>query len=516
MIKMYRMGIVLGLLSLMIPAWGDLQNIEVGGSLRIRANYYSPEAAGTVALFEERGNSLSFIEQRTRIHFLADFTDDVKAFVELDSYDIWGEDFRSDPITGVDNRSVTGDDVEVYQAYIEMQNVFDVPLTVRIGRQEISLGSEWLVGNNDFGSFFYGLSFDGVRLIYTEDTWNVTAFATKVQENSPIEEDGDVDFYGIYGGYTGLPGIVFEAYWLYLRDARGSDLGFGFDTSNAGLSGRVLDGIEEFFGVDQYSGTQSVNTIGARVAGSRGPWDFAGEFAYQRGEASNVTKFFFSPDPATSGGTPYGEDDAEYDRIAYDIEGGYTFSHTLRPRLFLGFAWIEGEDRREESYGDWLHTFYSFHETDASVSFNRLFSDWKYSEFLASTDLSNALVLRGGYSMEPTEKLDLTAIVSYFQVDSPSATNGAWGLPWNSIESDDSLGTEVGLYLGYDYSDDLHFELGYAHFFADDGVDSNARYLGRIFPKLGGNFVAGNGLIRVGGVGQDDADYLYVESSVSF
>ena len=45
------------------------------------------------------------------------------AFIEIDSYDIWGEDFRSNYVTGVDARAASGDDVEMYQAYIEAEEM---------------------------------------------------------------------------------------------------------------------------------------------------------------------------------------------------------------------------------------------------------------------------------------------------------------------------------------------------------------------------------------------------------
>ncbi len=502
-------------------AFADLQNVKVGGSLRIARNAYSVESGvplnGNVGsiLGWDRGNNTYFTEQRTRLNVEADFTDHVRAFIEFDSYDIYGEDFRSDYITGVDGRAASGNDVELYQSFIELDEILDIPLSVRIGRQEIMLGSEWLVGNNDTASFFQGLSFDGVRVSYTEDTWWVTAFATKLAENSPIEEDGDVDFYGLYGGYTGLEDIVIEAYYLFLRDARGSRLGFPFDTPNVGLFGYANDTLEDFFGVDQYSDTSQIHTLGARVAGSYGQFDFEGEFAWQRAEAANTVKLFFSPDPATSIGTPYGEDDAEYRRLAANVEAGYTFDTRFQPRLFAGWAWFEGEDRREESFGDWLHTFYPFHETDASLSFNRLFSDWEYSNFIDFSDLSNAMIFRVGIEGDPWEKVHLKLEGGYYLADAPTTTNGVFGIPFWGVESDDELGWEASLTVDYDLTEDLKFRAGYAHFFAADGIDNNSIVL-PIFFKVGGNFVRGNGLIRAGGIDNEDADYWWAETSIKF
>ena len=36
------------LVAFAVPAFAELQNVKVGGKLRIRGSYYSPEAAGTI------------------------------------------------------------------------------------------------------------------------------------------------------------------------------------------------------------------------------------------------------------------------------------------------------------------------------------------------------------------------------------------------------------------------------------------------------------------------------------
>ena len=159
-----------------ISAFADLENVQVGGSIRIRGNWYSgssgpdnnttlryPATAGRFEVDSPFGwnsdaNTLSWVEQRTKLNAKADFTDNVTAFIELDSYDVWGENFRSNYLTGVDSRSSSGvtstffgndGDVKVYQAYVEAHEMLGVPLRLRIGRQELHFGSGWLVAPNE-------------------------------------------------------------------------------------------------------------------------------------------------------------------------------------------------------------------------------------------------------------------------------------------------------------------------------------------------------------------------------
>ena len=67
------------------PAWAELQNVELSGNLRIRGSFYN---------YDSLPNQ-SFVEQRTRLGVKADFTNDITAFVEFDSWNAWGDNFRS-------------------------------------------------------------------------------------------------------------------------------------------------------------------------------------------------------------------------------------------------------------------------------------------------------------------------------------------------------------------------------------------------------------------------------------
>ncbi|HNT87583.1 MAG TPA: alginate export family protein, partial [Candidatus Hydrogenedentes bacterium] len=159
----------IALVTVAVSAVAELQQVSVGGSIRIRGNYVHNELTGplpqlrwappllgkrpiggpfnpavaSIYHWDDDGPAYSSVEMRTRLHVKADFTDNVSAFIELDSYDNWGEDFRSNYITGVDGRAASVDDVEVFQAYIEARELWDTPLSMRIGRQELAFGSQW-------------------------------------------------------------------------------------------------------------------------------------------------------------------------------------------------------------------------------------------------------------------------------------------------------------------------------------------------------------------------------------
>ncbi len=158
-------------LSVAGTAFAELQNVEVGGKLKIRGNYWR---------FGETGAE-SFVEQRTALNVKADFTNDISTFIEFDSYSDWGQGFRSNHLTGIDGRGAA--DVSLYQAYIDVKNLWGTPLNLRAGRQELSFGAEFMMGNNSTAPYFYGLSFDALRLTYAADQFKVDAFAATLAEN---------------------------------------------------------------------------------------------------------------------------------------------------------------------------------------------------------------------------------------------------------------------------------------------------------------------------------------------
>lgn len=515
--KLIFAALMCAVMVLPFAAHAELQNVEVGGSIEIYGNYYTPfwevnpqtripafflpyraiGGAGAVSGIraDGDGNSLSWVEQRTTVSVKADFTDDVCAFIELDSIDTWGEDFRSNYITGADSRAWTGDDVEVYQAYIQASNMFDTPVTMRVGRQELKFGSEWLVGNNPVWNPLTYLSFDAIRLTYDTEVFSLDAFAAKLAERSPLEEDGDTDFYGVYGTFKGIENMEIDAYWLFLRDGRRLN-----DTNFIA----PLEWLEDVFDLDDYDVT-NIHTVGMRFAGVWAGFDMEAEAAYQWGDANTVGATFIP------NGELYGDDDAEYDTWAGNIEVGYTFDTVWQPRLWVGASYYGGEDERDITLIEWLNPF---DRPEASVSFNRLFSSSEPDWYFDPGNLSNAWVGKGGVSLAPTESLTVGVDVLYFEAleafDSPASIGmGGWllplapALPFWTQEGETELGWETILWAEYAYTEDLTFVAGWTHLFAGEALDR-------------GVFSGNNGLGFLNGRESEDGDYMYLGTTIKF
>lgn len=424
-------------LSIGSVAFAELQNVEVGGQIRIRGNFYDYDDAAEMA----------FVEQRTRLSVTADFTQDVSAFIELDYYNNWGEDFRSLYLTGADFRGSGGNDVDLYQGYIEARNMWGTPISMRVGRQELPFGNQLFMGVNDVSSIYTGLSFDALRLTFANDVVTIDGIVAKLAESLGDWGDDDVDLYGLYASYIGIEDVTIDAYWLFLHDDQG-----------------VIGGLVNGADVD-------IHTLGLRGAGVIGAFDFELEAAYQLGDVDDVPNPWFRLFDR--------EADVDYDDFAINAELGYTFDAAWQPRVFAGFAYYGGGDEDD-----------SWWDNDADLPFNRLFSNVRYTELLdIQQNLSNVFIYKLGVQVMPTECLELMLAATYLEADED---NG-----------DDELGLELGLYGTYHYSEDLVFRAGWAHLFADDGVDD-------------GNVGPLNGLALVGGDDDDDYDYLFIETEICF
>lgn len=496
--------LVVGMM-LLTTAYADLQNVQVGGQIEVRARWYhdafesgtpgkggpQPHARytdvdwsgspvgvdprygldpGVYSMFryDGQGNDWSFVEQATSLNVKADFTDNINAMIELYTFSTWGTEFRSNYLTGVDNKGVAN--VQMLQSYIEVNKLFDQDLRLRVGRQVMQFGKDlncFLIAGKTNPTNRY--SFDGVRATYKPvEKLTLDAWWMKLAELSPSEEDGDTDFYGVYGTYAFCDEANLSAYWMYLRDAQDAQT----------MTAAQLDTEADL----DYPGTE-IHTIGTQFTGKCSGFDYNLQVAYQFGDAGKLGDFF-QVDIGDVEGT-YGDTDAEYDNWGMEGAIGYTFDQTAwKIRPYIAGNYFEGQDNRN-----------SEGEPVASVSFNRLFGDINYCPVVNdNADLTNYWQIGGGVTMSPTEKF--TAILRAYNtfVDKTFVwqqdDDGDW------IKPSDNLGFSLDTILKYNYSKDLTLILYYGHLFTGEGAKDGA-------------YVSYYGTMMNGGLNDKDADYVF-------
>lgn len=503
-----------------ISSYPELVSVEVGGKLEIYGLYYhgfvEPSDQERIPAWALPGRSIgpdgtfstyrtgkgstgsAYVEQRTRLHTRAVMTDNVSAFIEIDSIDTWGEDFRSqDYLTGKDGRGNTIDDVELFQAYIQCKDIGTEGLTLTIGRQAIDLGSGWLVGSDPGPNPFVGLSFDAVRLQYEQEAYVVDLFGAKLLDNMGSFNHDDVDFGGVYFTWKEIvEGSGLDLCYFLLRDNRKSEVTDG---------DIFLETFERIFDRDN-SSTTYIHTIGARFFGEYDKFDYEVEFAYQWGESSALGNLFIPV------GGIYGDSDADWALPAGRFEVGYTLGETKwTPRFYVGGCYYGAEDNRSISFGDWLT---DFSVGEASPSFNRLFTAIREDNFIDLSGMTNFWQIYSGITVSPIEKIEIGFELAYMQAvssfDKPySFTIGDIEFypfspfPFLTQTNSKDLGWQTLLTLTYQYSEDLSFGTGWSHFFIGDGL-------------VEGNFLDNYATSYISTFNDDDSDFFYVSTTIEF
>lgn len=375
---------------------------------------------------DDADDEFGFVPSRARLGFGLTLPRDVDVYVEAQELWSFGEDTParfteaarqmpgSAPVSGNVNTTTHRDDLDLYQAYITANNIGDSNFSVRVGRQEMPFGNEWMIGDNDF---YGGMSFDALHGWWNFDRGDLHLFWSKIDENNtgaqggalgPIvnASDDDRDLYGAY----------------YVHPEIGTSL-IGFDLYGIAF----LDHTDTLANGEAY-------WIGTRFY--RQPeWGF-----HFNAEA---TYLFGNNDAANYGG-------ADVDLQSWGFEGhaGYTFDVTGNPDIHGGITWATGDDDPTDSDNE---TFFApFPDPHGRLGFADL------------VVASNLIAYQIGYAGS-WENLAWGVELYNFEMDeAPAGT-------------DDSIAQEVDLWFNYQYSRNLSLQIAYAFFSVDDAIEDAVR-----------------------------------------
>jgi hypothetical protein len=369
-----------------------------------------------------------------------------------------------------------GDDpFDLRQGYVEVGDATKFPLIAKVGRQELIYGDERLIGAFDWNNF--SRTFDTVKVRYEDPKFWVDGFASHVvtiRDFGPDENRGWTfndgnwkdTLAGVYGSTTLVPNQTTDLYFLY-RNKKDNRPVYEDALGNRAIA---------------YDIKQEVYTVGARVkslAGRLNGFDYEFEGAYQFGRAAGRIGSDY-PNPAG----------AALDHSAFALEGraGYTFEDVAwKPRLGLEYSLASGDtdpnDDKDESFLNLFPTNHKF---------------YGYMDMFAWKNIHNPSVsLKFAPGPKVTVQLDGHAFWLYANEDAWYRANAvAQVRPVNAAarDADTFVGTEVDLTVGYAPTKWLRFLAGYSHFFAGEYLTDTA----------------------FGPAGDDDADFGYVQATVSF
>jgi hypothetical protein len=301
---------------------------------------------------------------------------------------------------------------DLQQAFVDLQiPLTDRPLaTLRLGRQELSYGSARLIDVREGPNV--RRKFDGARVLLSlNEAWQLDFLAVRPSEIEPGVFDDGVDqnqaLSGLYalGTFDPLPGGI-DLYYL------------GFENQ----SGVFAQGESQ----------EDRHTLGARLWGARGGWDWNWELIYQWGR--------------------FGAGDIRAWSLGTDT--GHTWRNAAwTPRLGLSANVASGD--RNPANSD-LQTF------------NPLFPRGNYFSELALLGPRNFFNLHPFVTVRPTENLELTADVDFFwRLETTDGVYSPSGRLLRSSDNSDAryVGTELSLNATWQANRHVSATAIYAHFF---------------------------------------------------
>lgn len=224
------------------------------GELRVR-----PEYNDNYDFDSGAADSRDFTLLRTTLGVRFERGPRMKGFLQLRDSRRFG--FERNATGGIPGNTASSQgNVDLHQGYVDYRPGGEGPWTWRIGRQEIILGDERVVGSLNWGNV--GRSFDGVRGMRKVAGGHLDLFAFEVGDVVTTARD-DQELKGAQWSRTVDRRLV-ELYWLHFQD-------------DIALSARSQTGV---------AGSQDFHTFGVRSKGPLGGLDYTVEAAAQRGDFS--------------------------------------------------------------------------------------------------------------------------------------------------------------------------------------------------------------------------------------
>lgn len=380
-------------------------------------------------------DSFDFWPYRVRLGVKGEFSDNVSGYVEVQNFGAFGDSFPyaiNSPDTPVPQNlrlNVVTNDVQLYQAYFNLDDIGGSNVSLRVGRQEHTLGNELHMGDADF---YNGLSFDGVRLTLDYEMTDVDIFYYNVAErnvpfgslltpNIPINGGSDdVTFTGVTLDFSiGDSGQAIEPYILYYKDAN--------------------EGFNPLTGMPKYS-TWTIGALWDRPPSEDSAFDWSLEAAFQSGEAGTT----------------------DLDVGGSLIEGWFGFSFGGGSRVHIG-----GLTQSDDSAGGGANAFDFFVPLFPDLHANNRLGD---SDLIANFGV-NPFVLN---SFSTNTFHNITNYnIGYGWTGGPHGFDFAYHvfIRTEDFGGEDDLGSEWNLKYDYDYSHNMAFEVGLAGFMPGDFFD---------------------------------------------
>jgi len=440
----------------------------------IKDNFAIAGKAGSLD-FRDHGADVDNAYLMERIRFHAGYTEKWwSAYVEGRSSFVEGDErfayANSPAVPGTVARKGDGpesDTIDLHQAYATLGNHKEFPLSLKVGRQEMSYGEERLIGA--FGWNNIGRVFDAAKVRWQTPWFGADFFVSRpvIPEDNRFNVNNDYEYFsGIYANTPLIPKHSLEVYFL---------------SRNASPQAVAAEPSPQF----PQPSARDIYTLGFRLKSNVG--ELAG-FDYTLEAAGQLGNF---RDPRAGAPTERLEQQA-YMVVA---QGGYTFEETwAKPRLGLEYAHGSGDsdphDNKHQTFDNLFPTNHKF---------------YGYMDFIS---LQNIHDVRAIFQIKPHPRVSLAVEGhGFWLADTHDSFYGANGVARGGTAAtpgtgygvnpnyDNFVGTELDAVAGVAVTRFAQLELGYGHFFV-------------------GNYVASS--LSAATRGAVDANWVYVQATVNF
>ncbi|MCX6895101.1 MAG: alginate export family protein [Verrucomicrobia bacterium] len=426
---------------------------DIGGEDRLRAESRQGMAIAGVSGsvdFRDHGADVnnSYLLNRFRLHI--GYTEKWwSIYAEAQSSTAYNDErfaYANVPaVAGTAKRKGAGpeaDNIDLHQAYLTLGNLKEFPVSLKLGRQELSYGEERLVGA--FGWNNIARVFDAAKVRWQNDWFGADFFTSHVV----IPEDGRFD---VDNGFDWFSGVYATSAKIVPKNT----LDLYFLARNSSRSAVSEEPSPQF----PQPTARDIYTVGGRLKskpGEFGGFDYTLEGAYQFGS--------FAPAATAARLTQ--------DAYMFVAQAGYTFTNVWSaPRLGVEYAFASGDSNA----GD-----------DKHGTFENLFpTNHKFYGYMDFVSLQNIHDVRGTLTLKPTPKLNIAieghgfwladTHDTFYNVGGGARTTGGYGANagYNSF-----VGTELDVVATYALPRNAKLEAGYGHFFTGDYVNQSLAGVG--------------------------------------
>lgn len=394
------------------------------------------------------------------------------AYLEGRSSETWSDD-RSNTgagaVPGAGGRGGPEQDgiVDLHQAYVTIGNHKEFPVSVKVGRQELSYGDERLVGAFAWNNI--GRVFDAAKVRWQTEWFAAEVFGSKLV----LPNDNNHNVWNDYGSFCGLhlttkqlPGNTTELYFF----SRNEDIGTATAVTGVVLPFQLAAPV-----------ARDIYTVGGRLKsnpGDFGAFDYTMEAAYQFGNWKQTLA----------------SAELKQEAFAFMANVGYTLGDSAtQPRLALEYCYASGDKNPND---------------DTHGTFDNLFpTNHKFYGYMDFVSWQNIHDVRIAYTMKPHPRLSLAleghsfwlanTADNFYNAGGVGRTGGGvgTGTGYNLNPGYNAhLGYEVDFVAGLILTKFATLEGGYGHFFA-------GKYIDQSWASAGGS---------------KDADWFYLQTVVRF